>query len=81
MFLRGYKSVSEELIGDAVDSIVDTNEIERDTILFQVIDKGKCTGCGRCYISCRDGGHQAIIFDSETRKPKLNGYQFIDHFG
>ncbi|XPE53411.1 4Fe-4S binding protein [Shigella flexneri] len=20
----------------------------------------KCVGCGRCYISCYDGGHQAM---------------------
>ncbi len=32
----------------------------------------RCVGCGRCYISCMDGGHQAIEFDPGTRRPKLN---------
>lgn len=33
----------------------------------------KCIGCGRCQISCYDGGHQAIMFDTKTRKPTLVG--------
>ena len=32
----------------------------------------KCTGCGRCYISCFDGAHQAIDWNEEKRRPKLN---------
>ncbi|MBQ5955211.1 MAG: 4Fe-4S binding protein, partial [Firmicutes bacterium] len=31
----------------------------------------------RCYVSCMDGGHQAIEFDPETRKPKLNGSRCV----
>lgn len=72
MLLRNYKSV-KELIGSASESVVDTNELERDTVLFPRFDCDKCDGCGRCFISCRDGGHQAIIFDTETRKPQLSG--------
>jgi len=33
--------------------------------------KGVGVGCGRCYLSCRNGGHQALRFDSETRRPVL----------
>ena len=47
--------------------------IERDTILFPVFDYERCNGCGRCYISCMDGGHQAIRFDAATRQPQLIG--------
>ncbi len=72
MLLRNYNSVSE-FIGIASENIVDTNELERDTKLFPHFEHDKCDGCGRCYISCMDGGHQAIIFDEETRKPKLKG--------
>ncbi|MBR4461085.1 MAG: NAD-dependent dihydropyrimidine dehydrogenase subunit PreA [Erysipelotrichaceae bacterium] len=61
----------DKLIGAASSSIVDHQSIERDTILYPVIDLKRCNGCGRCYISCMDGGHQAIGFDEETRKPKL----------
>ena len=41
------------------------------------IDLDKCVGCGRCYISCMDGGHQAIEFDPETRAPRLNGARCV----
>lgn len=59
--------------GGAVRSVIALDEIERDTVLFPVFDHEKCVGCGRCEISCFDGGHQAITFDPETRRPSLNG--------
>ena len=31
-----------------------------------------CVGCGRCAVSCADGGHQAITM-GEDRHPILNG--------
>ena len=61
------------LVGAASDTVVDHHSIERDTIVFPVFDYELCNGCGRCYISCSDGGHQAIKFDPETRRPKLIG--------
>ena len=61
----------EKMIGAASHTIVDHQSIERDTILYPVIDQRKCNGCGRCYISCMDGGHQAIEIDAETKKPRL----------
>ena len=70
--LRNYISISD-FIGVASETVVDTTELNRDTKLFPDFDKEKCDGCGRCYISCRDGGHQAIEFDSKSRKPKLKG--------
>ncbi len=61
-----------DIVGAGLDSVSDTTDVlERDTILLPLFDKDKCIGCGRCYISCRDGGHQAITF--EGRVPKLNG--------
>ena len=41
----------------------------RDRILYIA---SRCIGCGRCKISCDDGGHQAIRLDEE-RHPVLNG--------
>ncbi|MBP9997206.1 MAG: NAD-dependent dihydropyrimidine dehydrogenase subunit PreA [Lachnospiraceae bacterium] len=76
LYQRGYNSVSE-IINAASDSVVDTSDIERDTILFPVFDAKKCTGCGRCYLSCADGGHQAIKFDESTRRPKLDGAKCV----
>ncbi len=36
------------------------------------IDEDKCLGCGRCYVSCYDAGHQAIDWNSEDRMPIIN---------
>ena len=74
--LRNYMAVKKiydvkKLSGRASKSVVDADEMERDTILYPVVQTDRCLGCGRCYISCRDGGHQAIAFDSETRRPQL----------
>ena len=76
MKCKGIASL-RNLIGGAANTIVDHHNIERDTILFPVFDYELCNGCGRCYISCMDGGHQAIKFDSETRKPILIGSKCV----
>ncbi len=74
--VKGYKGV-KSLVGAAVGSIVPHNQLERDTILFPRFNYEKCIGCGRCYISCFDGGHQAISFDIETRRPQLEGSKCV----
>lgn len=66
---KGFQSV-EELVGLGLDAVCDTENIERDTIVYPKFHRDKCIGCGRCAISCRDGGHQAIKFE-EDRKPIL----------
>ena len=53
------------------ENVVELDALERDTILYPKFHREKCIGCGRCYISCRDGGHQAIRFDAKNRKPVL----------
>ena len=70
MKCKGIKSV-DRLVGGARQSVVSHRDITRGTILFPVFDLSACNGCGRCYVSCMDGGHQAIIFDPDTRKPHL----------
>ncbi len=74
--VKGFKDV-KSLIGAAVDSIVAHNKLERDTVLLPIFYKERCIGCGRCYISCQDGGHQAIDFDIETRQPRLDGKKCV----
>ena len=76
MKAKGISSV-KDLIGGAAGTVVDHHSIERDTILYPVFDYVLCNGCGRCYISCMDGGHQAIKFDKETRKPILIGSKCV----
>ena len=73
---KGIASLSD-LIGGAAGTVVDHQSIKRDTILLPVFDYARCNGCGRCYISCMDGGHQAISFDPDTRRPKLIGSRCV----
>lgn len=76
METTGLRSVSE-LVGRAVSNIIDPGELDRDTIELPRFDKTRCVGCGRCYVSCYDGGHQAIIMDKETGQPKLNTHKCV----
>ena len=67
----GMKSV-QELAGVALNNVIDAGELDRDTIEYPRFHQELCVGCGRCYISCYDGGHQALRMDQKTGKPKLN---------
>ena len=49
---------------------------EKNAIEFPKFNYEKCIGCGRCYISCRDGGHCAIKFDEE-KKPIIDGSKCV----
>ena len=73
---KGISSIGK-LVGGARKSVVSHQGIERDTVLLPTFDLERCNGCGRCYLSCMDGGHQAIAFDKQTRKPKLIGSKCV----
>ena len=66
----GAQSV-REIVGKALPSLVAADAVDRDTIEYPRFDRKSCVGCGRCYISCFDGGHQAIHMD-ENRHPIMN---------
>lgn len=73
---KGYSNV-REMIGLGLDTLSDTTDVlERDTVIFPKFLKERCIGCGRCTISCSDGGHQAITLD-EDRHPVLNGKKCV----
>ena len=72
MVRKGHKSL-EDVRGTALDKFVGTDQLDRDSKVLPVFDRQRCVGCGRCYISCNDGGHQAISFDSSERIPHLIG--------
>ena len=79
--LRNYMAAQgvgrlEDLVGTLVDSFVRPADLDRDTMAFPTVDREKCIGCGRCYISCRDGGHQAITFGAD-RQPKIVGTKCV----
>ena len=73
---RGISSL-EVLVGEELTNFVTPTDLDRDTIIYPKIDRDKCIGCGRCYISCMDGGHQAVAFDSETRQPRIMGTKCV----
>ena len=61
-----------ELTGSALANIVPADDLDRSTVVYPVFGRESCVGCGRCYISCMDGGHQAIAMGAD-RKPHLTG--------
>ena len=69
---KGFRSV-KDVIGLGLDALSPTTDVlERDTVIFPKFIRERCVGCGRCEISCADGGHLAITLD-ENRRPVLNG--------
>ena len=73
---KGFSDV-RQAVGLALDSLSETTEsLERDTVLFPQFVRERCIGCGRCGISCADGGHQAIHLD-ENRRPVLDGRKCV----
>ena len=73
---RGVKCL-DEIVGEQLDSFVLPSDLDRDTMVFPKIDRERCIGCGRCQISCQDGGHQAIVFDLDTRQPRIVGQKCV----
>ena len=67
----------EDIVGEQLPSFVMPSDLDRETMVFPKIDREKCIGCGRCYLSCRDAGHQAITFDLDTRQPHINGTKCV----
>lgn len=68
---KGIRRVGE-VVGLALDSVSETTDaLERDSIIYPRFHRQTCIGCGRCEISCMDGGHQAIRLD-ERRCPVLD---------
>ena len=73
---KGFDSVGATR-GLALDSVSETTDVlERDTVVFPKFHREKCIGCGRCSISCSDGGHQAIRM-AKDRKPILDAKKCV----
>lgn len=61
-----------ELVGLANKNIIPAEDLDRDYKVYPSIDWDKCIGCGRCFISCYDGAHQAIKWDDKLRLPSID---------
>jgi dihydropyrimidine dehydrogenase (NAD+) subunit PreA len=68
---EGFSSV-EQLVGRAIPNLVNTDELDRHSIAYPAFHSSKCIGCGRCYISCFDGGHQAIHLNPANGKAGMD---------
>ena len=76
MVKRGVTQL-QELVGEQLASFMKPDNLDRDTIVYPKFNKELCIGCGRCEVSCSDGGHQAIVFDHESRQPRLVGTKCV----
>ena len=73
---KGLDNVSR-VKGVGLEGVSDTTDVlERDTIVYPKFNMKKCIGCGRCEISCADGGHQAITLSPE-RRPQMNAAKCV----
>ncbi len=66
----------QDIVGEEVPHFVRPSDLDRETMVFPKIDRERCIGCGRCYTSCMDGGHQAIAF-AEDRTPRIIGQKCV----
>lgn len=66
----------EQLVGEQLPAFVSPSELDCRTQVLPVINHEKCIGCGRCFVSCSDGGHQAIRF-GEDRVPHVVGTKCV----
>ena len=72
---KGFKNLKEAK-GLGLGSLnATTDQLERDTVIYPKFIHERCIGCKRCYISCMDGGHQAIYFKDD--RPYLNGKKCV----
>ncbi len=65
----------EALRGRALGNIVPTETLDRSSICFPKFRRDLCVGCGRCYLSCYDGGHQAL--EMRSGHPVLNAKKCV----
>ncbi len=73
---HGYQSISE-IVGSALENIISAEHLDRDSICYPKFDRVNCLGCGRCYLSCYDGGHQALRQDKDTGKPIMEAAKCV----
>ena len=73
---KGFSGV-RDAIGLGLSSLHSTTDtLERNTVIYPKFNRERCIGCGRCAISCMDGGHQAIRMDPD-RRPRLDGKRCV----
>ena len=73
---KGFQSV-KDVMGLGLHTLSqNTDTLERDSIVYPSFDRTRCIGCGRCVLSCADGGHQALRM-GDGRRPVLDGKRCV----
>jgi dihydropyrimidine dehydrogenase (NAD+) subunit PreA len=67
---KGFASL-QDMVGIALPNTIPAENLDRSFIVYPEIEHDKCVGCGRCYISCFDGAHQALSWNAENRRVEL----------
>lgn len=60
-----------DIKGESLKKVVKVEDLERDIVIYPKFIRENCVHCLRCYISCFDGGHQAIKI-GPNREPLLD---------
>ena len=76
MAKRGVSKL-QDLVGEQLPKFQKPDRLDRGSIIYPKFNRKLCIGCGRCEVSCNDGGHQAIVFNHETRQPRLVGTKCV----
>ena len=76
MAKRGVSKL-QDLVGEQLPKFQKPGRLDRGSIIYPKFNRELCVGCGRCEVSCNDGGHQAIVFNHETRQPRLVGTKCV----
>lgn len=61
---KGFATVSD-MVGVSLKKLIPLGELDTKTRLIARIDNETCIQCDACFISCRDGGYQAITRRSD----------------
>jgi dihydropyrimidine dehydrogenase (NAD+) subunit PreA len=73
---RGVEHVAD-LVGERLPEFRLPSDLDRDTRVYPRFERSRCLGCGRCVISCSDGGHQALRMDPVTRRPQMDAAKCV----
>ena len=73
---EGLSSVTE-IVGKALPNLLSADDLNRHSIEYPKFNRSLCVNCGRCYISCYDGGHQALRMDEKTGKPVMDAKKCV----
>jgi dihydropyrimidine dehydrogenase (NAD+) subunit PreA len=61
---KGFATIAD-MVGASLSRIIALGDLDTKTRLVAQIDNDACVQCDACFISCRDGGYQAITRGSD----------------